>query len=100
MDPDDDEIHHAWKGSDIVDLDLGPVGMDMANNTHDSNDTLRKHTDIQGFLIKFNTVNEMDEDTCQWLGDIPYVLRNIAIPLFEDETGVHYQIHPCYLNYL
>ncbi len=62
MDPDDDWIRHSWKDSDIkhaFDVDLGPVDMDMAN-THDSNDTLREHKDIQEFLKKFNTVKEMD----------------------------------------
>lgn len=39
----------------------------------------------------------MDEQTMEWLGDLPFNMNTDAIPLFEDpETETDYQLHPCY----
>lgn len=122
----DEDIRRAWDGQDeqaIYEVDTTISSRDIAN-THDSNATLRNHDSVKEFyelmkkkkseLFRFHQPDMMeskniwlarqaegrvfmDEQTLEWLGDLPFNMNTDAIPLFEDpETGTDYQLHPCY----
>lgn len=125
--PTEEDIRHAWDGQDeetIYKLDTTIGSRDIAN-THDSNATLRNRDSVKEFyeLMEkkkselFRVVQPqlepknkknwpawqaegrvyMDEQTLEWLGDLPFNMNTDAIPLFEDsETDTDYQLHPCY----
>lgn len=109
----------------IFEVDTTIGSKDIAN-THDSNATLRNRDTVKEFyelikkkkseLFRVRIPNEleskhllvarqaqtegrvyMDEQTLEWLGDLPFNMNTDAIPLFEDpETDTDYQLHPCY----
>lgn len=121
----EEDIRRTWDGQDeqaIYEADTAIGSRDIAN-THDSNATLRNRDSVKEFyeLIekkqsqlfrvqepKLESKNiframqaegriYMDEQTLEWLGDLPFNMDNDAIPLFEDpETDTDYQLHPCY----
>ena len=120
-------IRRAWDGQDeetIYKLDTSIGSRDIAN-THDSNATLRNRHSVKEFYKLMEKKKSelfrvhqrhlrpenkniwqagqaegrvyMDEQTLEWLGDLPFNMNTDAIPLFEDpETDTDYQLHPCY----
>ncbi|KAI0098045.1 hypothetical protein GGR51DRAFT_565933 [Nemania sp. FL0031] len=86
--------------SDDFELSTGPLVLDIAN-THDDNYTLSGRGDVQNFYKKLAENSQSTEDVIEWLGSIPYKMRNTAIPLFQEcmtgtDDEVHYQVHPCH----
>jgi hypothetical protein len=70
--------------------------------SHGRNTQLRGRPKVEKF---FNDVGEhrslADQKTRSWLGDLPFYMRQDAIPLFvdgdaSDDDSKDYQLHPCY----
>lgn len=69
---------------------------DMAN-IHASNQKLTTRPAVMRFFDKIQTIETLrDGNTRKWLGHLSSDMINEAVPLFEDDTGVNYQVHLSY----
>ncbi|KAI1108306.1 hypothetical protein F5Y14DRAFT_459770 [Nemania sp. NC0429] len=81
-----------------LESDDGFLEIDIAN-THDENRILFTRGDVKAFYEKLEKATRPpDEEFIAWIGSIPCTMRNTAIPLFRESSGIgaDYQVHPCY----
>ncbi|KAI1130856.1 hypothetical protein F5Y10DRAFT_234930 [Nemania abortiva] len=75
--------------------EIGPQVLDIAN-THDQNKELFERQEVRDFFDGLKKHAHPTEESCEWLGLVPYTLSTTAIPLFRDDnTDTDYQLHPC-----